>query len=143
MWLQISVLAAIGVALSTRFSLVVNLPAVLLIYIAGNLTRFMYPLEGRSAFYKGLVEVIGTVVPFLRVFDFREMMRLNNADGSLFLLYLRMTDTQFLEVFPNAREDRALELVPTLRVFNARPHSIATKKVAESSTKLHHGPNRK
>jgi lactoylglutathione lyase len=44
-----------------------------------------------------------------RVFDFREMMRLNNADGSLFLLYLRMTDTQFLEVFPNAREDRALD----------------------------------
>jgi lactoylglutathione lyase len=44
-----------------------------------------------------------------RVFGFREMMRLNNADGSLFLLYLRVTDTQFLEVFPNAREDRAMD----------------------------------
>lgn len=44
-----------------------------------------------------------------RVFGFREMMRLNNSDGSLFLLYLRVTDTQFLEVFPNAREDRALD----------------------------------
>jgi lactoylglutathione lyase len=44
-----------------------------------------------------------------RVFGFREMMRLNNADGSLFLLYLRVTDTQFLEVFPNAREERALD----------------------------------
>jgi lactoylglutathione lyase len=44
-----------------------------------------------------------------RVFGFREMMRLNNADGSLFLLYLRMTDTQYLEVFPNAREDRAAD----------------------------------
>src|SRR4051794_27043355 len=38
-WLQVCVLAAIGVALSTRFSLVVNLPAVILIYIAGNLAR--------------------------------------------------------------------------------------------------------
>ena len=45
-WLQVSVLAAIGVALSTRFSLVVNLPAVILIYIAGNLTRFLFPLDG-------------------------------------------------------------------------------------------------
>src|SRR6476659_9756426 len=33
MWLQICVLAAIGVALSTRFSLVVNLPVVILLYI--------------------------------------------------------------------------------------------------------------
>ncbi|MDB5295824.1 MAG: family transporter protein, partial [Phycisphaerales bacterium] len=37
-WLQISVLAAIGVALSVRFSLVVNLPAVIILYVAGNLT---------------------------------------------------------------------------------------------------------
>src|SRR5688572_18175640 len=44
MWLQIAVLAAIGVALSTRFSLVVNLPVVILLYIAGNLTRFLYPI---------------------------------------------------------------------------------------------------
>ena len=40
-WFQVSVLAAIGVALSTRFALVVNLPAVILIYVAGNLTRFL------------------------------------------------------------------------------------------------------
>src|SRR5580700_2103827 len=39
-WLQISVLAAVGVALSTRFSLVVNLPTVIILYIAGNLTRY-------------------------------------------------------------------------------------------------------
>src|SRR5918993_3982935 len=45
MWLQICVLAAIGVALSTRFSLVVNLPVVILLYIAGNLTRFLFPLD--------------------------------------------------------------------------------------------------
>jgi len=39
-WQEICVLAAVGMALSTRFSLVVNLPAVILLYIAGNLTRF-------------------------------------------------------------------------------------------------------
>ena len=45
-WLQISVLAAVGVALSTRFSLVVNLPTVIILYLAGNLTRFLFPIAG-------------------------------------------------------------------------------------------------
>ncbi len=36
----------------------------------------------------------------------REMMRLDR-DGRLWLLYLRITDTQFLEVFPEATGDRA------------------------------------
>lgn len=80
-WLQISVLAAIGVALSTRFSLVVNLPAVILIYIAGNLTRFLEPiwgnvpgsaLEGRSPFMKGIAQVLTTVLPYLEHFDLRQ-----------------------------------------------------------------------
>jgi ABC-type transport system involved in multi-copper enzyme maturation permease subunit len=68
-WLQISVLAAVGVALSTRVSLVVNLPAVIFIYIAGNLTRFLYPLQGESIVYKGLAEVAGIVLPYLEIFD--------------------------------------------------------------------------
>lgn len=54
-------------------------------------------------------DIARTLAWYERVFGFREMMRLNNADGSLFLLYLRVTDRQFLEVFPNAREDRALD----------------------------------
>jgi catechol 2,3-dioxygenase-like lactoylglutathione lyase family enzyme len=37
---------------------------------------------------------------------FSEMMRLER-DGRLWLLYLRITDTQFLEVFPEATGDRA------------------------------------
>jgi len=37
---------------------------------------------------------------------FSEMMRLDR-DGRLWLLYLRITDTQFLEVFPEATSDRA------------------------------------
>src|SRR3954469_13136474 len=63
-WLQVSVLAAVGVALSTRFSLVVNLPLVILLYIAGNLTRFLFPLENRSPVVKGFAWVISTVLPF-------------------------------------------------------------------------------
>ena len=34
---------------------------------------------------------------------FAEMMRLNRDDGALWLIYLRITDTQFLELFPEWR----------------------------------------
>jgi lactoylglutathione lyase len=40
----------------------------------------------------------------------REMMRLDR-DGRLWLLYLRITDTQFLEVFPEGVGERAAERV--------------------------------
>ena len=36
-----------------------------------------------------------------------EMLRLHNDDGSLWLVYLRLTDDQYLEVFPGAENDRA------------------------------------
>ncbi|MEQ1902256.1 MAG: VOC family protein [Devosia sp.] len=38
---------------------------------------------------------------------FAEMMRINREDGSVWLVYLRITDTQFLEIFPGAAADRA------------------------------------
>ena len=77
MWLQISVLAAVGVALSTRFSLVVNLPVVIIVYIAGNLTRFLYaaggnPLEDRSVLVRGFAYVISLILPYLETFDLRQ-----------------------------------------------------------------------
>jgi ABC-type transport system involved in multi-copper enzyme maturation permease subunit len=71
-WLQICVLAAIGVALSTRFSLVVNLPTVILIYIAGNLTRFLFPLEHRSEAVKIFAYIASSLLPFLQTFDIRQ-----------------------------------------------------------------------
>ena len=82
-WLQIGVLAAIGVALSTRFSLVVNLPTVILLYIAGNMTRFLFPivmrgddtgtpLEDRPIIVKGIAYVISLVLPYLETFDDRQ-----------------------------------------------------------------------
>jgi len=38
---------------------------------------------------------------------FDEMLRLDREDGSLMLVYLRITDTQFLELFPDGEGDRA------------------------------------
>jgi ABC-type transport system involved in multi-copper enzyme maturation permease subunit len=70
-WLQVSVLAAIGVALSTRFSLVVNLPAVILLYIAGNLARFL-PTMGAGGPLVKLLWGVSQLLPFLQVFDLRE-----------------------------------------------------------------------
>ncbi len=80
MWFQISVLAAVSVAISTRVSLVVNLPVVILVYIAGNLTRFLFPIFGeasdplwkdRSIIARGLAYILGNVLPFLETFDLR------------------------------------------------------------------------
>lgn len=64
-WLQVSVLAAVSVAISTRFSLVVNLPAVILVYLAGNLWRF----AGVDDHSNIAVSFVGSVVPNLEIFD--------------------------------------------------------------------------
>lgn len=79
-WLQISVLAAVSVAISTRFALVVNLPVVILLYIAGNLTRFIFPndvpgsaLYDAGAITKAFVYVISLVLPYLETFDLRQL----------------------------------------------------------------------
>ena len=80
MWFQIAVLAAISVAISTRLSLVVNLPTVIILYIAGNLTRFLFPIFGpgseslwakRSLFTKLVGYTVGVLLPFLETFDLR------------------------------------------------------------------------
>jgi lactoylglutathione lyase len=38
---------------------------------------------------------------------FPEMLRLFNEDGTCWLVYLRITDDQYLEIFPGAENDRA------------------------------------
>ncbi len=77
-WLQISVLAAVGVALSTRFSLVVNLPTVILVYLAGNLTRFLLPMAAgplgdKPQIVRGLGRVVALVLPYLATFDLKDV----------------------------------------------------------------------
>ena len=41
---------------------------------------------------------------------FQEMMHLDRDDGSLWLVYLRITDTQFLELFPGGKGEEAPRL---------------------------------
>jgi ABC-type Na+ efflux pump permease subunit len=73
-WFQIGVLAAVSVALSTRFSLVVNLPVVIIVYIAGNLTRFLFPLnQQQSALIKLVSRAVALVLPYLAAFDLRSL----------------------------------------------------------------------
>jgi len=72
-WLQIAALAAVGVALSTRVPLVVNLPAVIFIYIAGNLTRFLYPLTGQPLPAQILAVLASTLLPALELFDLNRL----------------------------------------------------------------------
>jgi ABC-type transport system involved in multi-copper enzyme maturation permease subunit len=79
-WLQISALAAVGVAISTRVSLVVNLPVVILVYLAGNMTRFIYPITGdqaplgdRSWLVKGPAYAASLILPYLETFDIRPL----------------------------------------------------------------------
>jgi lactoylglutathione lyase len=38
---------------------------------------------------------------------FREMLRLHTDEGAVWLVYLRITDDQYLEIFPGAETDRA------------------------------------
>lgn len=53
-------------------------------------------------------EVECTLDFYVNKLGFKEIMRLDR-DGKLWLLYLRVTDTQFIEVFPEGVGDRAAE----------------------------------
>lgn len=44
---------------------------------------------------------------YINKLGFPEMLRLHNDDGTTWLVYLRITDDQYLEVFPGAENDRA------------------------------------
>ena len=59
----------------------------------GHVAIKVKDVERSMAFYSGVLK-------------FPEMLRLHHDDGSLFLIYLRITDTQYLEIFPNAATDR-------------------------------------
>jgi ABC-type transport system involved in multi-copper enzyme maturation permease subunit len=80
-WFQISALAAVSVAISTRVSLVVNLPVVILVYLAGNLTRFVYPVFGdqaplgeRSWLVRAPAAIFSTLLPYLEAFDVKPLI---------------------------------------------------------------------
>ena len=72
-WMQVGVLVAVAVAISTRFGLVVALPATIVLYLAGNLTRFVdAAADGGGFLAESAAFVVNTVLPFLRVFDLND-----------------------------------------------------------------------
>jgi ABC-2 family transporter protein len=86
-WLQVSTLAAISVAVSTRLSLVVNLPLVIMFYVAGNLTRFIDSATADSGFIgRAFGWIAQTLLPFLSVFDLRHftVYKTVRLEGSIF-----------------------------------------------------------
>ena len=60
----------------------------------GRFALKVHDLERSLAFYRDRL-------------GFAEMMRINKDDGSLWLVYLRITDDQFMEIFPGAGDDRS------------------------------------
>lgn len=68
---------------------------VLTISAIGHVAIRVKDVERTLAFYVGRLGL-------------KEMLRLDR-DGKLWLLYLRITDTQYLEVFPDGEGDRAAE----------------------------------
>jgi lactoylglutathione lyase len=46
---------------------------------------------------------------YTETMGFPEMFRLRRDDGRVWLVYLRITDDQYLEIFPEAIQDRASE----------------------------------
>jgi hypothetical protein len=55
----------------------VNLPTVIMLYIAGNLLRFLFPLESgplskSNPIFKGAAYLLSLVLPYLETFDLRK-----------------------------------------------------------------------
>jgi lactoylglutathione lyase len=60
----------------------------------GHIALKVYDLDKSLAFYRDKL-------------GFAEMMRIDKPDGGLWLVYLRVTDEQFIEIFPGAETDRS------------------------------------
>ncbi len=60
----------------------------------GHVALKVHDLERSLAFYRDRL-------------GFPEMMRMDHPDGGIWLVYLRITDTQFIEIFPGADSERA------------------------------------
>ena len=60
----------------------------------GHIALKVYDLDKSLAFYRDKL-------------GFPEMMRIDRPEGGLWLVYLRVTDDQFIEIFPGAETDRS------------------------------------
>ena len=69
---------------------------------------------------------------YVRQLGFAEMLRLNYADGSLFLIYLRITDTQYLELFPDGVGDK----VPGREALAINHFCVTTDDIEQTISEL-------
>lgn len=60
----------------------------------GHVALKVHDLDRSLAFYRDKL-------------GFAEMMRLDKPEGGVWLVYLRITDTQFIEIFPGAETERS------------------------------------
>lgn len=60
----------------------------------GHVALKVYDLEKSLTFYRDQL-------------GFPEMMRIDRPEGGLWLVYLRITDEQFIEIFPGAENERS------------------------------------
>ena len=60
----------------------------------GHIALKVYDFDTSLAFYRDRL-------------GFAEMLRINRDDGALWLVYLRVTDEQFIEIFPGAENERS------------------------------------
>jgi lactoylglutathione lyase len=60
----------------------------------GHVALKVYDLEKSLEFYRDKL-------------GFAEMMRMDHPDGGIWLVYLRITDDQFIEIFPGAENERS------------------------------------
>jgi lactoylglutathione lyase len=67
----------------------------------------MQPITGLGHVAIKVKDIDRTLAFYTGLLGMKEMMRINKDDGSLWIVYLRITDTQFLEVFPGAETERA------------------------------------
>jgi len=60
----------------------------------GHVALKVHDLERSLAFYRDKL-------------GFPEMMRMDHPEGGVWLVYLRVTDSQFIEIFPGAENERS------------------------------------
>jgi hypothetical protein len=77
-FLQVATLAAISVAVSTRYGLAVNVTVVVLIYIAASMTQFIQSTRDLPAIVAGVTNVVSYLLPSLGLLDINQRLVFGN-----------------------------------------------------------------
>ncbi len=77
-FMQVSALAAVSVAVSTRFGLAVNITVVVLIYISANLANFLVNVPDISLTVRGIASAITYLLPGLTLLDLNQRLIYGN-----------------------------------------------------------------